>query len=270
MNTSAGTNYKGIAREKLLGRYSTIIGAILVMQLVFFAVSYITDKVVDDSTIAGMIIYTAIAVIVGLIGAVFTVGELTMYMKLACGDDIRISDIFSGFMGHPDKAIIIQFKIAVRCLAFLLPALAIFGYMCYVSGGVTLAENGGIVLGDAGLTDAGAPFILLMVLAVLAGAAGVIYIRLKYAQCFYLMIDHPEYEATEAFNKSADMMKGHMWDYLYINLSFIPIILLGVLSLGVGLMYIQPYRGMTLTEYYMALASGEMGRGNNIDVVISD
>jgi hypothetical protein len=65
-------------------------------------------------------------------------------------------------------------------------------------------------------------------------------------------------------------MKGHMWDYLYINLSFIPIMILGVLSLGVGLMYIQPYRGMTLTEYYMALASGEHNRGRNIDLIIDD
>ena len=270
MNTSSGTNYKGIAREKLLGRYSTIIGAILVMQLIFCIVSYITDRVVDDSTIAGMIMYTAIAVIVGLIGAVFTVGELTMYMKLACGDEIRIRDIFSGFTGHPDKAIIIQFKIAVRCLIFLLPAIVIFGYTYYVSGGVKFTEGGGIAFDDTALTGAGTPYILLTVLAVIAGFTGAIYVRLKYAQCFYLMIDHPEYEAADVLDKSATIMKGHMWDYLYINLSFIPIMILGVLSLGVGLMYIQPYRGMTLTEYYMALASGEHNRGRNIDLIIDD
>ncbi len=269
MNFAPHTNYKGIAREKLLGRYSTIIGAILIMQLILFAVSYITDKVVDGSTTMGVVIYLAIVFITGLISAVFTVGELTIYMKLTCGDPISMWQIFSGFTGHPDKAIILQFLITVRSLLFLIPAAILFG-VSYAMGGVSIINGGDIAMGP----NAGDPVCRALITACIVvsalGLIGCVYVRMRYSQVFYMLIDHPEYGTREIMDKGSELMRGHMWTYLYINLSFIPIMLLGVLSMGVGLMYIQPYRGVTLTEFYMALVSGELNRGRNIDVVIND
>lgn len=269
MNSAPHTNYKGIAREKLLGRYSTVIGAILVMQLILFAVSYITDKVVDGSTAVGMVTYIAIVFITGLIGAVFTVGELTMYMRLACGDPISIWNIFSGFTGQPDKAIIIQFKIVLRCLLCLVPAGAVFAVL-YAMGGVSIVNGTDMAMGpNAGDTVCRALIVVCVAVFVL-GLIGCIFVRMQYSQVFYMLIDHPEYGSGEIMDKGRELMKGHMWTYLYINLSFIPIVLLGILSLGVGLMYIQPYRGVTLTEFYMALVSGELNRGRNIDIMVRD
>ena len=267
MNVRLSANYKGIAREKLLGRYSTVIGAILIMQLIFMGVSYVTDAVVDNTTVTGMVIYLAILAIVGLISAVFAVGELTLYMKLSCGDKISVWDIFAGFTGHPDKAIILQFNIAVRCLVFWLPFIGIMAYMT-VSGMLSLLD--GIDVLTAGNNRIGTEYILMLALFAVVGAIGSVYIRILYSQVFYMLIDHPEYETGEIMDKSRKLITGHMWDYLYINISFIPIILLGLLSLGVGLMYIQPYRGVTLTQFYLDLASGELDRGRNIDVAIDD
>ncbi len=269
MNSAPHTNYKGIAREKLLGRYSTIIGAILIMQLILFGVSYITDRVVDGSTTIGILIYLAIAVITGLISAVFTVGELTMYMRLVGGEPISIWNIFSGFTGQPDKAIILQFKIAVRCFLLLIPAGVIFAVL-YAMGGVSIVNGGDISMGPNANDPVCRILIIMCIAAIILGIIGCIYVRMRYAQVFYMLIDHPEYSSGEIMGKSSELMKGHMRTYLYINLSFIPIMLLGILSMGVGLMYIQPYRGVTLTEFYMALVSGELNRGRNIDVVIDD
>ncbi len=267
-NTSVAINYKGIAREKLLGRYSTIIGAILMMQLILFFVSYITDRVVDDTTAVGMIIYVAILVITGLISAVFTVGELTIYMKLACGDGISSWDIFSGFKGHPDKAIILQFYIALKCLVYMIPGV-VLAIVLYMMGGIEFA--GGNIGFGSNISDTGCLVVfLLSVIALIAGMIGAIYVRICYSQCFYLLLDSPDLEPKEILAKGREMMEHHKWSYFIINLSFIPIILLGILSLGVGLMYIQPYRGMTLTEFYLALASGKLSRGKNIDILVKD
>ena len=267
MNIRLSGNYKGIAREKLLGRYSTVIGAILIMQLIFMGISYITDMVVDNTTAPGMIIYTAILVIVGLISAVFTVGELTIYIKLSCDDKISVWDIFAGFTGHPDKAIMLQFNIAVRCLIFWLPFIITAAYM--VSAGmISLFDGVDVLLADNGQIGNG--YILMCGLFAAVGAIGSIYIRILYSQVFFMLIDHPEYEAGEILFRSRKLITGHMWDYLYINISFIPIILLGILSLGVGLMYVQPYRGVTLAQFYLDLAGGELDRGRNIDVAIDD
>lgn len=267
MNVRLTANYKGIAREKLLGRYSTVIGAILIMQLIFMGISYITDKVVDNTTVPGMAMYLAILIIVGLISAVFAVGELTIYLKLSCDDKISIWDIFAGFTGHPDKAIILQFNIAIRCLVFWLPFIISMAYMIS-AGKISLLDGMDVLFaGNAGI---GNEYILMIALFAAVGAIGSVYIRILYSQVFLMLIDHPEYEIGEIMFRSRVLIKGHMWDYLYINISFIPIMLLGILSLGVGLMYIQPYRGVTLAQFYLDLAGGELDRGRNIDIAIDD
>jgi len=269
VNFAPRINYKGIAREKLLGRYSTVIGAVFIMRLFLFMISYITDKVVEGSTIMGNVIYMAIVFITGLIGAVFTVGELTIYMKLSCNDAVSAWNVFDGFKGHPDKAIILQFKVAIRCLAFWLFACITFGVM-YAMGIIIQTDAGAVAWNrNAGGSNGIIPLIVCIA-AVLTGIIGTVYVRMLYSQVFFLLIDHPEYETGQIMAESKRMMEGQMLDYLFINLSFIPILILGLLSFGTGMFFIQPYRGMTLTQFYLSLASGAADKGRNIDVMIAD
>lgn len=270
MKYRTSVNHKGIAREKLLGKYTVIIGAILIMQLIFFVTGSITGAVVDTSTVYGMVIYAAINVIVELISAVFTVGEYTMYMKLSCNDDIRIGDIFEGFKGHPDKAIILRFRLILRYLLCMLPAVIMTVVYLYRTGGSILSMTGGFDMEQVMGHDRYPVLVTLYAVFIIAGLAGAIYVFLGTSQCFYILIDYPELSVSDVLKKSYDMMRGHMWEYLYIRLSFIPLCLLGILSAGIGFMYIRPYRGMTCTEYYLGRISGAGSKGNNMDIIVDD
>ena len=270
MNCRPKYNFKGIAREKLLGKYTVMLSAILIVQLIYFVVGSISAKVVDRSSVTGMIIYSAISVITGLIGAVFTLGEKAMYMKIACKDKVKVTDIFEGFKGHADKAIIVQFFIAVKCILFLIPAGVTLILLIYKGGGFDPSVSFGTQLENSLVNSHNVPLILMLVVFIIFGLVGLIYVRLVTSQCFYVMLDYPDEAPMSVMQKGRDMMKGRLGIYLYLVLSFVPIILLGILSLGVAFVYIEPYMGMTLTEYYMNIAGVDGGKGENIDIIISE
>ncbi|MCR5399222.1 MAG: DUF975 family protein [Lachnospiraceae bacterium] len=249
MNHRSTVELKAIARDKLLGNYSTVIGAIVTVQLIFVATNYIAKSVSDLYSVVGMAIYVAVTLISGLIGAVFTVGELTMYLKLACGDKIAYKDIFSAFFGHPDKIIVLDFIFSLRCLIWLLPAGLTYAVMYYKHlDGETLT-------------------FLLVGLSVL-GIVGMIYTYIRLSQVFFIFLDYPDLTVREIMEKSIDLMHGQYGRFLGIMVSFIPIYLLGILSLGIGFIFIQPYRNMTYTEFYLGIAAGKPVTGNNFDVMI--
>lgn len=76
---------------------------------------------------------------------------------------------------------------------------------------------------------------------------------LSYAQMPYLLMDHPEMGWKEALDESRRMMDGHKWDYFVLNLSFLGWILLGCVTFGIALIYVDPYMQMTFANYYRAL-----------------
>ncbi len=77
-----------------------------------------------------------------------------------------------------------------------------------------------------------------------------IIMAIAYSQAYYLMLDDPELGATEALNLSKQLMKGKKWDYFVMYLSFIGWFLLGILTLGILFLWIDPYLLQTLTGYY--------------------
>ena len=52
-------------------------------------------------------------------------------------------------------------------------------------------------------------------------------------------------------SSSAAIMRGNKGRLFYLELSFVPLYLLGTLSLGLGFLWIIPYVGMTEAEFYL-------------------
>ncbi len=44
---------------------------------------------------------------------------------------------------------------------------------------------------------------------------------ISYSMAYYILLDHPEYTASEAIKKSQVLMKGHKLDLFLLSLSFI-------------------------------------------------
>ena len=84
---------------------------------------------------------------------------------------------------------------------------------------------------------------------------------LAYSQAKYIVKDlvdsGQEVGATEAINKSRQLMSGHKGEYLLLQLTFIGWAILGCLSLGIGFLWISPYIQVTNAKYYRKLAGNQ-------------
>ena len=74
-------------------------------------------------------------------------------------------------------------------------------------------------------------------------------LNLFYAPAFFLLHDFPQYSARELLAMSRRLMTGHKGRLFYIYLSYLPLLLLGVLSCGVAFLWIFPYMNATLAEF---------------------
>jgi uncharacterized membrane protein len=73
---------------------------------------------------------------------------------------------------------------------------------------------------------------------------------ISYSMAFFIMHDHPEMTSREALQKSKTMMKGYKGKIFNLGLSFIGWILLGVLTLGIGLLWVYPYMYLSIANFY--------------------
>ena len=83
----------------------------------------------------------------------------------------------------------------------------------------------------------------------------VIYVclSLSLSQTLYLTLDYPDMSITDALKTSMKIMKGKKRQLFYVQLSFLPLYLIAILTFGLGLFWILPYRGVTYALYYLDL-----------------
>ena len=84
--------------------------------------------------------------------------------------------------------------------------------------------------------------LLLIVPGIIAG--------ISYSLAFYIMHDDPNIGAMEAIDKSKKMMYGYKWKFFCLHLRFIGWCLLGILSLGIGFLWIMPYISISCAKFY--------------------
>lgn len=81
-----------------------------------------------------------------------------------------------------------------------------------------------------------------------------IYFSYKFRMVPYIIDDDPEISVRDAFSKSSEIMKGNMINVLMLDLSFIPLYILGFLTLGfVELFYTEPYKDLVDAQLYLTL-----------------
>lgn len=229
---------KASAREHLLGHYGTVIGAFLILGALMGAVTIAVGLLMDLSTIPGTIIYYAIMFLVSVLTGLFSSGSAYLYLKLICGRPVSVGDLFYGFQLCPDKAILIQAWITLITYIASLPQI-ILNYIMLTTSPSHLDQLMNLML----------PYALSLILS---GAVSVM-LSLFYAQAFFLLHDFPQYTAKELLQKSRRLMVHHKGRLFYLYVSFLPLLLLGLLSWGLALLWVIPYMAATEAEFFLDL-----------------
>lgn len=72
----------------------------------------------------------------------------------------------------------------------------------------------------------------------------------SYAMTPYIMAEHPELTAREAITRSRELMNGHKAELFMLDLSFIGWGLLSILTLGIGMLWLDPYNSAARAAFY--------------------
>ncbi len=78
-----------------------------------------------------------------------------------------------------------------------------------------------------------------------------------YAMTFFVLADDPAAGPRQAIARSKEMMRGRKWDLFCLHWRFVGWALLGVLTCGVGFLWMMPYLYTTLAHFYEDARSAE-------------
>ena len=210
------------ARSSLSGRWGLAVAGTLLFQLLTGGASLIP--------VFG-------ALLIFLLYGPMLVGWSLFFLKIARRDSPKVAHLFGGFkrFGAALGAyLLVTLFILLWCLPILLPCL-------FAAFAIPAVEH----------TPAmGA---LLLPLILLLGALSVLPVlraALSYAQTFYLLADHSELGPLEAIRRSREMMDGFKWKLFCLGFRFVGWLLLAAFTLGIGLLWIQPYMAVANAHFY--------------------
>ena len=233
---------KGIAKERSLGRYGTLIGANIIIFALQFLISGITT-VSTSGSILLVIINNIITVIVNILLGTLMSGKAYLYMNLMYSQSISTSDIFFGLKQQPQKAVIIQSVFVLVDFLVSLPSqILLIQYQTSPNPNTMSA----------------------LIFALAIGLIINVYVSLVYSQAFFILHDFPDRSAKEILATSRHLMKGNKFRLFYLNVTFLPLYLLGCVTLFIPLLWISVYRYATTCAFYQDLIANAAASGSNV------
>ena len=79
----------------------------------------------------------------------------------------------------------------------------------------------------------------------------------SYSLTYFIIADNPDIDAFAALKKSKAMMLGHKWKLFYLTCRFIWWFLLGIITLGIGFLWIGPYMLASFSLFYQDLLDNQ-------------
>lgn len=87
---------------------------------------------------------------------------------------------------------------------------------------------------------------------------------LAYAMTPFILKDFPELSPNQAINLSVKMMKGHKFDYFWLNLSFAGWYILSMFTLAIGFVWLLPYVQTATAAFYQEVKNEYINNNTNL------
>ena len=240
MNYLSSAQLKAIAKEKSLGKYGTLIGANLTILAIQLLVSGFSAPSGTRSILL-IIIYSLITIIINILLGVLVSGRAYLYMNLLYSQPVATSDIFFGLRQQPQKAVTIQ------------ALFVIVDFVASIPAQVFMTKY----IANRSSSDMTASVFLLGI-----GLIVNIIVNLIYSQSFFILHDFPDRSAKEILATSRRLMKGNIFRLFYLNVTFIPLYLLGIITMFIPLLWIGVYRNAANCAFYQDLIAKAAGQEN--------
>ena len=240
MNTGDRKYWKSYAKMKLSGNWGIAIAAMLAVGAVNLVGNILAVKLFPGDTVLPLVLSEIFVFVVSLIGMIFSTGYSYMLLNICRGREYKLGNLLYMFHNQPDRVLVAGLVVALLNALAQIP----FYYVTYmVDPGSTME---GMLHWYQLLLGA---WLIAMVLSVI--------LTVPFALTFYFLADNPEMGGIEALKVSMHAMKGHIWQYLMLELSFVPLFFLSILTLYIGLLWLVPYMQFSETAFYMYV-TGEL------------
>lgn len=191
----------------------------------------------EEYMTAYTIIEYAVQAIASAFTSVFNVGILFICLSIACGRTIRVTDLFYGFRTQFQKSLGISVIFVIVSQLYLIPAQMIQYH-------AQLLQS---------QTNTDRVQILFALCLLLIGAAIYLPISLAISQSYMLLLDVPERSVTDLLKLSIRIMRGHKLRLFLLEVSFLPLWFLSILSFGIGNLLLIPYMNVTYAFFFLNL-----------------
>lgn len=219
---------KQMARNNLTGKWGIVIGITLLELLLAWLINIPAYAFASVHTVPGVITYLIITLITGLLGGLISAGGAYFFLNICRGKKYGIGNLFAAFRMHPDRFLIVSLILTAVTLPFQIPVY--------------------LVLFTAAPSQT--YFITIQLICTILSSVVSMILSLYFAASVYLLLDFPQMGAIQAMKISVRLMRGNKGRYFYLSLSFLGWNFLGLLSCGLGLLWVLPYMNMTFIYFY--------------------
>ncbi len=204
------------ARTKLKGHFT----GLALMTLVYMIILTICELIPsfcfsDTSKMMFFIMYMIASFLLEVIGSMFAIGISRGALCSVRGEEFTFSDILYAFKNSSTPFLEAQMIISDISILLQLPII----YLDYIY--------------DFGL------IIYYALVYSVALIATLLTLHLRFI--VYVIIDNPDYTIKEALAETISITKGNYIRILKLAISFIPLYILGVVTLMIGYLFAMPY-----------------------------
>ncbi|MGI6010221.1 MAG: DUF975 family protein [Ruminococcus sp.] len=236
--------FKEIAREALMGSYGTFAFTYLIYFLIAFIIELIPMLLIQNESPSGLIVLQIVMFILSLIVSVLASGFQKIALNISRGEYAGAGDLFYCFRHHPDRFIIVTLLLSLIYFVFQIPTIALGVWVAFTN--------------NAYHTPLSSVLMILLVALIMVIIS--FFVALRFSLAVILLIDNPDMGAIESMKTSSHLMKGNIGRYFYLTVSFIGMMMLSLLSFGIGTIWVTPYMNMTYIEFYREVI-GELDGG---------
>lgn len=227
---------KANAKEALLGKYGVSVSASFLYISLTYIITEISQIFLLVPGIVGKTLYYLSIFAIAVFTGIFAYGLKFFFLKIACKAPVKVSDIYYGFTSNLKEILKAQFFISLISYVAFLPY--------YIFNEIMPSEK---------LADYIGLYFILFGL----GLLGEFVVMLLYNQTFFIMLDFPNYDAKKALAFSKELMKGNKGRFIYLIVSFLPLMLLGMLTCCIGYLWLIPYVQTTYAYFYLDLVQNK-------------
>ena len=237
--------WKMLARQALWDRLGTPVLACLLVTLLNLFGGYIAGLVFPGAGIMNIVLNEVFALGISVLLCLFTAGLYRLLLCMARRKEYSLGDLIWYFKNQPDRILVASFFLAVIAWVTSLPS-SIYSYTMPAAATEQEYLNQMVV------------FLVLNLLGLLVN----ILVTVPFTLTYYLLCDQEDLGGVEALKKSVVLMKGHKLQYILLQISFLPWLLICLITFYLALLIVVPYMEMANVMFYRDLIGDYTNTGN--------